>query len=130
MAFKLIRPRSTGWWDITSRVQVAVSGQILVMREQSTVWLDFRDFVPSTETVSSLFLADVLPPGFRPPRDVSVPLGPRVHDAANEVKGSVRVYLAGNLALYRVNAGALVRGINSFPTMQAFPSTVQGGVKL
>lgn len=130
MSFKLIRPRSTGWWDITSRVQVPSSGQILVMREQDTVWLDFRDFVPSIEAASSIVLSGVLPPGFRPPREVSVPLGPRVFNAANEVKGSVRVYLAGNLAFYRVNAGALVRGINSFPTSDAFTPTAQGGVKL
>lgn len=131
MAFTLIRPRSTGWWDITGRVQVPTAGQILVMREGNVVWLDYRDFAPSpTETVSSIVLSGVLPVGLRPPREVSAPLGPRVYDATNEIKGSTRVYVAGNLAFYRVNAGAVARGITSFPTEQAMITTVPGGVKL
>lgn len=125
------KPRSTGWWDITGRVQVPVTGQILVMRDQATVWLDLRDFAPSpTETVGSIVLTGVLPPGLRPPRDAQPPLGPRVHDAANEIKGAVRVYPAGNLAFYRVNAGSVARGMVAFPTDEPFPSTLPGGVKL
>ena len=116
----------SGWRDITSRVEVPVTGQILVMRDGDTIWVDFRDFAPSAEAVSSIVLSNVLPDGFKPPREMSLPLGPRVFDAANEIKGSVRVYLAGNLAFYRVAAGAVARGIGSFPAGQVPPTTLPG----
>ena len=118
--------RSTGWRNITTRFTGAAGGSLLLLREGNTVWMDFQSLVVSTTDQSSMTVADVLPAGFRPPRDAQVPLGPRVYDAANELKGSVRVYPTGAMSFYRVPGNGWARGVVSFRCSEPWPATLPG----
>lgn len=117
--------RSTGWRNITANV-AGVGGTLLVLREGNTVWLDFQSLIPSATAQSSLVIPGVIPAGFRPPRDAQLPLGPRVFDSADEIKGSVRVYPTGQIALYRVPANGFARGVVSFRCSETWPATLPG----
>lgn len=133
MPFKLIRPRSTAWLDITALALAAgaVSGRLYLEREGRDVILEFQDFVPSAVAAASVTLTGVLPSGFWPPRFVELPLAPRIQGSTSEIGGAVRVRTEGTLDFYRPEAGAKARGQVRFRTHQAMPAPSDWpGVKL
>lgn len=129
MPFKLIRPRSTGRWDLTAAMNAiapVTSGAFIVEREGDTVWLDFQSLVAAAQGTSHAAWRGLLPVGMRPPTtyvDVALP-----QRAAADTKGPMRVDVYGGIDVY--NHAGTIRGLVSFRTTQAMISTVPGGVKL
>lgn len=126
MPFRLIRPRSTGRWDITPSMNGIVSGQLIVERDGDTVWLDFQTLVAEPQGTSHAAWRGLLPVGMRPPTtyvDLALP-----QRASADTKGPMRVDRYGGIDVY--NHTGAIRGLVSFRTIQAMLATVAGGVKL
>lgn len=126
MGFTLIRPRSTGRWDITGLMTGVTSGQLIVEREGDTVWLDFQTLIAAAQGTSHAAWRGLLPVGMRPPTsyvDLALP-----QRAAADTKGPMRVDAYGGIDVY-AHTGA-IRGLVSFRTKQGIITTVPGGVKL
>lgn len=129
MPFTLIRPRSTGRWDLTAAMNAIApisSGQFIVEREGDTVWLDFQELDAAPQGTSFALWENLLPAGLRPPTPY-VGLGfPR--RSAADTAGPCRISRGGQVVVY-AHTGT-IRGLVSFRTSQAMISTVPGGVKL
>ncbi len=121
MPFRLVKRRSTAPLDITASLPNVASGQLLVWRDGSTVWLHFVNLKFAITSRQDIVMANVIPPGFQPLAPCELPLAPRTRDSAEEAQGNARAY-SHTLIVYRVPAGGIVRGIVPFPTGDAMPS--------
>lgn len=129
MPFHLIRPRSTGRWDLTAvmnAIAPVTSGSFIVEREGDAVWLDFQNLVAVAQGTPHAAFRGLLPVGMRPPTsyvDLALP-----QRASADTKGPMRVDVYGGIDIY--NHTGTIRGLVSFRTRQAMITTVPGGVKL
>ncbi|MGP5715675.1 hypothetical protein ACTXO9_07265 [Brachybacterium tyrofermentans] len=114
----------SGERDVTSLLPGVVSGALYVQRVGSTVWLDFRDLVCTDPENSWHSWSNVLPPGLRPNR--SWEYLPLTGQSTTYTVGPVRVGAAGDLVVYGVTGQKIMRGLISFPTPDAPPSSPPG----
>lgn len=133
MVFTLIRPRSTGRWDITAAMHAInpiESGQLIVEREGDTVWMDFQTLVAESQGTSHVAWGGLLPVGMRPPQSATSNYTDLVlpQRASGDTTGPMRVSIYGGIDVYG-HAGP-IRGLVPFRTIQPMISTVPGGVKL
>ena len=133
MPFHLIRPRTTGRWDLTAAMDAiapVTSGQFIVEREGDTVWMDFRTLVAEPQGTTHAAWRGLLPVGMRPPASASLnytdlALPQRTSD---DSAGPVRVDIYGGIDVYR-HTGP-IRGLVAFRTIQPMIASVPGGVRL
>lgn len=116
-------PAMMPWHDITPLLTGITSGQLLVMREGGTVWLDFQDLVAAAQGSQSYAQwNNILPPGLRPARTYTdLALAQR---SSSDTAGSLRVDRYGGLTVYR-HAG-VIRGLVALRTEQPLPATFPG----
>lgn len=120
MPFRLIKRRATAPLDITASLPNVASGQLLIWRDGSQVWLHFVNLRFSITSREDLVMNNVIPPGLQPQGVFELPLAPRTRDAADEVQGNARIY-GHTLVLYRVPASGIARGLVAYPTLDVMP---------
>ena len=141
----------SGWRDITSRIPAAVaSGKVYLRRTGPTVWMDFNDVLTVDPPANEWHTwAGLIPTGFSVPRRFTyVPLsftGARVgvqdppvaevspdtlYNGAQAL-GPARLEPSGRAIIYGARSGDgltpyIVRGLVSWPTTDAIPTTLPG----
>ena len=96
------------------------SGEVYLSRYGPLVTLQFDALVMSADATSWKTLAALIPPGFRPPRDVDFQTAPRV---TSEHTGTVRTMANGNVVVYKYATDQVVRGMWVWRTNEPFPTT-------
>lgn len=115
----------SGERDITSLLPGVVSGALHVQRVGRTVWIDFRDLVITDQGTTWITFSGLLPQGFRPSRSFKYfPLAANQH--TSYALGPARLSAQGDLLIYDASDQRTMRGLVSFPTPDAPPSSPPG----
>lgn len=122
----------SGRRNITARLDPApVSGNLYIERRGDTVWLHMDALVLTATGFAANLYSGVIAPGFQAAVPIEAPTSPRIVQSLDypeskpDVDTNIRTYNQV-LGFYRVRAGAVVRGMTSWPTNQAIPTTLPG----
>lgn len=109
--------------DITSRMSVQpTSGTLYLERIGDVVWCDISGIrMPSS--AGFVQLVDLFPAGFRPRRIQDFATAKRNN---TDPAGALRVDFSGTAYFYAVDSSRDIRGVVSWPTRDAPPSTLPG----
>ena len=122
----------SGRRNITALLDPApVSGNLYIERRGDTVWLHMDALVLSATGFAANLYNGVIASGFQATVPIEAPTSPRIvqsldyPEANPDVDTNIRTYNQV-LGFYRVRPGATVRGMTSWPTNQAIPTTLPG----
>lgn len=121
-------PKSTGVLDVTMLLASAVtpaapSGRVLISRTGDFVTISLDALRLAGEGNASIL---TIPTGFRPMHSIYMLATVRPADWDSTVTAPVQGYSTGGFWLGRKHDGALHHGTFTYPTAQAWPTTLPG----
>lgn len=121
----------SGRRNITALLDPApVSGNLYIERRGDVVWLHMDGLVLTSTEFASRLYSNVIADGFKTIAPIELPSAPRViptdpPGTSDDADTSIRTY-NHVLGFYRIRAGMAIRGLVSWPTNQAIPTTLPG----